>query len=227
MTNQSHHVPVIFDPFAPPGRLVAVMQRCLGECGWDVSILHNVSETRRKHGSGLLGLLKGSAAMIMLHAGPAAKGRRVKFTPQVIGKIKEFVAKGISRDEIADRLGVTVGSLQVTCSRLGISLRRSTGSRYTTDVRERTISTPCSVGSAHAREQKEVSQPAARAAPSAKFAITMRHRGKDRTSDIELPSRAIEALALEAMSRDLDIAELIGQVLVAAINKDMIQKILR
>ena len=75
------------------------------------------------------GRLKGSAAMIMLHVGPAAKGRRVKFTPQVIGKIKEFVAKGISRNEIADRLGVTVGSLQVTCSRLGISLRRSTGSR--------------------------------------------------------------------------------------------------
>ena len=177
------------------------------------------------NGSGLLGRLKGSAAM--LHASPAAKGRRVKFTPQVIGKIKEFVAKGISRDEIADRLGVTVGSLQVTCSRLGISLRRSTGSRYTTDVRERTISTPCSVGSAHAREQKEVSRPTARAAPSAKFAITMRHQGKDQTSDIELPSRAMEALALEAMSRDLDIAELIGQILVAATNKDMIHKILR
>ena len=31
------------------------------------------------------GRLKGSAAM--LHASPAAKGRRVKFTPQVIGKI--------------------------------------------------------------------------------------------------------------------------------------------
>jgi hypothetical protein len=61
----------------------------------------------------------------------------------------------------------------------------------------------------------------------AKFAITMRHRGKEHASDIELPSRAIEVLAYEAMSRDLDIAELIGQALVAAINKDMIQKILR
>jgi hypothetical protein len=55
----------------------------------------------------------------------------------------------------------------------------------------------------------------------------MRHQGKDQTSDIELPSRAMEALALEAMSRDLDIAELIGQILVAATNKDMIHKILR
>ena len=166
----------------------------------------------------------------MLHASPAAKGRRVKFTPQAIEKIKELVAEGISRDEIAIRLGVTVGSLQVTCSRLGISLRRislSNGSRHTADVRGRTIPAPGSVGIAHVRQQKEVSRPTARAAPSAKFAITMRHRGKEQTSDIELPSRAMEALALEAMSRDLDIAELIGQVLVAAINKDMIQKILR
>jgi hypothetical protein len=77
------------------------------------------------------------------------------------------------------------------------------------------------------REQKEVSQPAARVVPSAKFAITMRHRGKEKTTDIPLPSPAIEVLALEAMSRDLDIAGLVGQVLVAAIDKDMIQKILR
>ena len=56
--------------------------------------------------------------MTMTKASSAVRGRRVKFTPQVIEKIKEFVAEGISRDEIANRLGVTVGSLQVTCSRL-------------------------------------------------------------------------------------------------------------
>ena len=47
--------------------------------------------------------------MTMPNASPSAKGRRVKFTPQVIENIKEFVAQGISRDEIANRLGVTVG----------------------------------------------------------------------------------------------------------------------
>src|SRR5262249_27244548 len=98
------------------------------------------------------------------NASPSAKGRR-KFTPQVIEKIKEFVAQGISRDEIANRLGVTVGSLQVTCSRLGISLRRTNGSlrptnssRHMADARGR-IPAPGSVGIAHTREQKEVSQP--------------------------------------------------------------------
>jgi hypothetical protein len=164
--------------------------------------------------------------MTMTNVSSSTRGRRVKFTPQVIENIKEFVVQGVSRDEIANRLGVTVGSLQVTCSRLGISLRRiilSNGSgRHTADVRARTIPTPCSAGIAPVREQ-----PAARAAPSANFAITMRHRGQEKTTDIPLPSPAVEMLALEAMSRDLDIAGLIGQVLVTAINKDMIQKILR
>jgi hypothetical protein len=35
-------------------------------------------------------------------------GKRVKFTQQVIENIKEFVAQGISRDEIANRLGVII-----------------------------------------------------------------------------------------------------------------------
>jgi len=155
------------------------------------------------------------AAMTMTNASSSA--RRVKFTPQAIEKIKEFVAEGISRDEIANRLDVTVASLQVTCSRLGISLRR--------------IISPNGSGRnvriAHVREQKEVSQPEACATPVAKFAITMRHRGKEHTADIPLSSATIEVLALEATWRDLAIAELIGQSLVAAINKDMIHKILR
>src|SRR5262252_9165146 len=162
--------------------------------------------------------------MTMTNASPPSRGRRVKFTQQAIEKIKEFVAGGISRDEIANRLGVTVGSLQVTCSRLGISLRRiisPNGSRrHTADVRLG------SVGIAHVREQKEVSQPEACAAHVAKFAITMRYRGKEHTADIPLSSATIEALALEATWRDLAIAELIGQSLVAAIDKDMIHKML-
>jgi hypothetical protein len=171
--------------------------------------------------------------MTMTNGSSSIRGRRTKFTPQVIEQIKEFVAEGISRDEIATRFGVTVGSLQVTCSRLGISLRRTNGSlrrtnssRHTADVRGR-IPAPGSVGIAHTREQKEVSQRAALTAPSPKFAVTIRDRGREQTSDIPLPSPAIEVLALEAMSRDLGIAELIGQVLVTAINKDTIHNILR
>jgi hypothetical protein len=111
--------------------------------------------------------------MTMTNASPPAKGRRVKFTPQAIENIKDFVAEGVSRDEIANRLGVTVGSLQVTCSRLGISLRRiisPNGSRRHISI-------------AHVGEQKEVAQPEACAAPVAKFTITIRHQGKEQTTD--------------------------------------------
>ena len=62
--------------------------------------------------------------MTMLQEITPHPGRpRRKFTPANIQKIKDWVAEGISREEIAKSLGVTVGSLQVTCSRLGISLR--------------------------------------------------------------------------------------------------------
>ena len=37
---------------------------------------------------------------------------------------QKSVERGKRREEIAELVGVTVGSLQVTCSRLGISLRR-------------------------------------------------------------------------------------------------------
>ena len=54
------------------------------------------------------------------------RGRQKKFTPERIQQIKNLVGQGTSREQIADLIGVTVGSLQVTCSRLGVSLRRPT-----------------------------------------------------------------------------------------------------
>jgi hypothetical protein len=130
-------------------------------------------------------------------------GRRgaTKFTPQAMEKIKELVAQGSSRDEIANQLDVTVGSLQVTCSRLGISLRRKMQNGST----PHTLNGNGSVG----------------------IAITMRHRGKEVAADIPLTSREIERLAVEAKFRDFGIAQLVAQILVAAIKKDMIQEILR
>jgi hypothetical protein len=49
-------------------------------------------------------------AMTLTNASPSARGRQTKFTPQAIEKIKELVAQGVSREEIASLLGVTVGS---------------------------------------------------------------------------------------------------------------------
>ena len=60
-----------------------------------------------------------------------------------------------------------------------------------------------------------------------KFAITLRHRGKEVTTEVPLTSQAIKALAVHAMWLDLGTAELLGQVLDAMVRKDMIQEILR
>ena len=48
------------------------------------------------------------------------RGRRIKFTLERIQQIRNLVERGKSREEIAELIEVTVGSLQVTCSRLGI-----------------------------------------------------------------------------------------------------------
>jgi hypothetical protein len=138
------------------------------------------------------------------------RGRRVKFTTQVIDTIKQLVEEGLSRDEIAHRLGVTLGSLQVTCSRLGISLRRRGSGR-------RLAHTAHPNGVAHV----------APATPSFKLELLMRHQGEERTSDIPLPLSELGQLAIEATSRDIKVPELVGKLLVASINKRMLHKILR
>ena len=158
--------------------------------------------------------------MTMTNTSPSARGRRAKFTPQAIEKIKELVAQGASREEIASLLGVTVGSLQVTCSRLGISLRRkifhSGRSPHLRDPKGRVIPLQGSVGVAYEQEQKAAEVLPAR---SAKISIIMR-RGKEVSTDLPLTSHALGELALIAMLRDLSIPELVGQILARAIKND-------
>jgi hypothetical protein len=179
------------------------------------------------------GMTVSSARPSSKGAGRKGAGRRgaTKFTPQAVQKIKELVAQGISRDEIANLLDVIVGSLQVTCSRLGISLRRNQNglARYTLDSGGRTIPARGSIGivDLHVRKTGEVSQAAANEAPLAKYALTMSHQGKELATNIPLTSRAIEGLALEATFQDLGITQLLGQMLVAAIKKDIIEEILQ
>src|SRR5262245_14085082 len=55
---------------------------------------------------------------------PKAQRRPSKYTPERIQQIKVLLARGESCEQIAAIIGVTVGSLKVTCSKLGVSLRR-------------------------------------------------------------------------------------------------------
>jgi hypothetical protein len=50
--------------------------------------------------------------------------RATRYTREVLTLIPNLVEQGKSREEIAEQLGTTMNSLQATCSKVGISLRR-------------------------------------------------------------------------------------------------------
>jgi hypothetical protein len=133
-------------------------------------------------------------------------GGASKFTPQAIEKIKGMVAQGLSREEIAQRLDVTVGSLQVTCSKLGISLRRP---------RRRFPSSGLEVGPVEKGSLLKV-----------KIAITIQRGDLLRTLDVPLSNKAIGELALLASLREVGLVELIAQLLSGAVDKGLAEKIL-
>ena len=185
------------------------------------------------------------------------RGRQIKFTPERIQQIKNLVERGKSRQEIAELIGVTVGSLQVTCSRFGISLRRPNLaiSLRREEPRFNWVSTPGSSGSdsallqltterleRHARpgpaEQAPRPGQAQDAAPwqewakrateagAASFAIRMQYRGEERTTELPLTQDMIGQLAFEAAFRNVTIGELIGELIAALLNKDLLQTVL-
>jgi hypothetical protein len=150
-----------------------------------------------------------------------SRGRRKKFTPEAIDKIKELRKRGARREDIADSLGVSVNSLSVTCSRLGISLRSE---HHTADEDARTK--PAPHGIAQAREHKEASQPAADTTPSGKFSVIIRCGNKEVVTDIPFTQQQVVAVAVNAALRDARLTKLLTRLLVSAIKKDMIQQIL-
>jgi hypothetical protein len=180
-----------------------------------------------------------------------SRGRQIKFTPERIQQIKNLVERGKSREEIAELIGVTVGSLQVTCSRLGISLRRPTfnngiASLERNEPRLDQSPTPrCGHGSDSAllerlerNSQPEPMDEAEHLAPShqvekraneagaASFAITMQYRGKERTTELPLTQDMIGQLAFEAAFRNVSMGELIGEIIVALLKRDLLQTVL-
>src|SRR4030088_3478307 len=103
----------------------------------------------------------------------ARLGRRAtKFTPANIQKIKDLVARGLPREQIAQSLDVPLGSLQVTCSRLGISLRRRNVSNEVGErripVKSRAFVPDGLLYVGHMRVSSE-----------AKFQLVLEHRGKE------------------------------------------------
>jgi hypothetical protein len=50
------------------------------------------------------------------------RGKSTRFTPEVCALIPQWLEEGLSREQIAERIGCTMNSLQVSCSKRGISL---------------------------------------------------------------------------------------------------------
>jgi hypothetical protein len=184
------------------------------------------------------------------------RGRQTKFTPERIQQIRNLVERGKSREEIAELIGVTLGSLQVTCSRLGVSLRRpifNTG----TGLLRRGAPGPNGTANHHAGdannsvilqltkerpEQNSQSAPVEQAQTptphqerakrmnevgSANFAIRMRYKGEERTTELPLTHDMIGQLAFEAELRNMRIGELIGELMVVMLKKDLFQTVLQ
>ena len=142
-------------------------------------------------------------------------GRRAtKFCPANVQKIKDWVAEGISREEIAKYLDVTVGSLQVTCSRLRISLRMPKMFERRRRVESRPYLENHPPMSGHMRVDGQ-------------FQVTLESNGARLTTDLPLTADDIAQLALAAAVRNVGMTQLLTEIMITAIKKDMIEEILR
>jgi hypothetical protein len=148
-------------------------------------------------------------------------------------------------------LGVTVGSLQVTCSKLGISLRRvplDNGMRllrrdgphngagtYTARCLGGLPLPPMSGQPQQNSLSEPVKQPEAttpheeRARADemglATFGLTMKYRGQERTTELRLPQDMIMQLVFEAQFRNKRIGEFVGEVLLAIMKRGIFQHV--
>ena len=176
-----------------------------------------------------------------------SRGRPTKFTLERLQQIRNLVERGESREQIAEILVVTVGSLQVTCSRLGISLRRpkvDNGVRLLRQLnsisRTKTITIHDPIdhnGSALSQptEQNSQSGPAAKPqqdrlqmleAGSPSVAIKFQYKGTERTTELPLNLDMIGRLAWEAEFRNMSTAELIGELIMGMVKKDLFPEVL-
>ena len=186
---------------------------------------------------------------------PPSRGRPTKFTPERIQQINNLLERGKTRNEIANIIGVTTASLQVTCSKLGISLRQrrlynGTGllrrrrARVHRGVPASTESTPekydrgsvkgpepVSGGKPMGEAQAETTSEATRQErsnhpASAVFAIRTKYKDEEQSTGLPLDQAMISQLALEAEIRGMRMGELVTALILAIIKRDLFQLVL-
>jgi hypothetical protein len=169
-------------------------------------------------------------------------GRKpTKFTPERLEQIRCLVERGTRREEIATLLDVSLGSLQVTCSKLGISLRQPNSNGSLPSRGERNGVTTSSPGlgadlSSPANRQTEFPALQEQAQPpqpgkrhetnSMNLAVTIRYKNEERVTKLALTPAMITQVALEAHFRNLRIHELVGDLITVTLKKDLVQQLL-
>jgi hypothetical protein len=182
----------------------------------------------------------------------STRGRPIKFTPERVQQIRNLVERGKSREEIAELIGVTVGSLQVTCSRLGISLRRvvfdngmhllrrdrpHNGTSTYAASRHGGVPLPSISGQPQQNSQSSpVAQPEATTpheerakadeTDSANLALRMQYRGSERITELPLTQGMISCLAFEAQFRGMNMGKLVSELLIVIMKRDIFQHVL-
>src|SRR5262245_13873119 len=174
----------------------------------------------------------------------STRGRLITFTPERMQQIKNLVERGKSQEEIAELIDVTVGSLQVTCSRLGISLRRPVFDTKAGLLRQGgphfCNGRPDRDGGVSIRPTKEQPQssPGEQAQPTtpaqerphkvdpANLALRMQYRGSERITELPLTQDMILCIAFEAQFRGMSVGKIVGELIIAMIKEDLFQQVL-
>jgi hypothetical protein len=144
----------------------------------------------------------------------AMRGRAIKFTPERLEQIKNLVERGMCREDIATTIGVTVGSLQVTCSRVGISLRRpkavSPMARLTTAPDDDEPKPEGNGGPEGARPLRERPQ----------LSLVIRRGDQERRIELDLPDDVVNGIALEAAFSNENFGQVIARHIINGVRKE-------
>src|SRR5262245_18261361 len=146
---------------------------------------------------------------------PSKSGRRLKFTPERIEQIKNLVERGKTREEIAEIIDVTVGSLQVTCSRLGISLRRPRLPNFMAPPpRPRPVAVVASPPIDDQINGGSTADHTNGSRSGSSFRVVIQHRGREKVVDLPFPPDAAARLVLEAAFSGRSVGELVADLIV-------------
>jgi hypothetical protein len=171
----------------------------------------------------------------------STRGTLIKFTSERVQQLRNLVERGKSQDEIAELIGVTVDSLQVTCSRLGVSLRRPVfntqvgslrraGSHFNNGPPDRdgglSIPTKEQSGPGEQAQSTTSGQERPDKVDPANLALRMQYRGSERITELPLTQDMISCLAFEAQFRGISMGKLVGELIIAMIKDDLFQQVL-